>query len=61
MAVQLLLAGKYGDRAADGIDLQDIDFYRVATQLAHQFEQVVHNHPEIPMTRDRMTLFRWLE
>lgn len=61
MATQLLLAGKYGDRAKMGCDLQDIDFYRAAVNLAQLFEQVVHDHPDIPMTRDQMTLIRWFE
>ena len=61
IATQLMLAGKYGDRAKMGCDLQDIDFYRAAVGLAQLLEQVVHDHPDIPMTRDRMTLIRWFE
>lgn len=61
VAVQLLLAGKYGDRAELGCDLQDVDFFRTAVGLAQALEQVIHDHPEIHMTRDRMTLIRWWE
>ena len=38
MAVQLLLAARYQGRQAVGLDLQDIDFYREAVQLAGLLE-----------------------
>lgn len=61
MGAQLLLAGKYGDRAELGCDLQDIKFYREAVRIASLLEQVVHDHAEIAITRDRLTLVRWWE
>ncbi len=61
MATQLMLAGKYGDRSKLGCDLQDIDFYREAVRIAQLLESVVHNHPEVSIIHDRLTLIRWCE
>ena len=61
MAVQLLLAARHGDRAASGVNLDDIDFYREAVILGAHFEDLVHEHPGIAITRDRMTLLRWYQ
>jgi hypothetical protein len=61
IAAQLLLAGKYGDRTNVGADLQDQEFYREAVQLGAVLEQVVDAHPAIAMTRERMTLVRWVD
>jgi len=61
MATQLMLAERFRDRTTLGFDLQDIDFYRWAVLLGYRLEQAVHDHPEIPMTRERMTLVRWYE
>ena len=61
MATQLLLNGKYGDRAEVGTDLQDLEFYREAVRLGTLLEQTLNSHPGIAMTRDRMTLVRWLD
>lgn len=61
VATQLMLAGRYKGRAEFGCDLQDIDFYREAVRIAQLLEQAVHDHPEIAITHDRMTLIRWHE
>ena len=61
IATQLMLVGKFGSRAKFGCDLHDIEFYRETVQLAYLIEQAVHNHPDIAMTSDRMTLVRWFE
>lgn len=61
MAAQLILTGKHGDRAELGCNLQDIDFFREAVRIAGKLEQVVHDHTEIAMTHDKMTLIRWFE
>ena len=61
IATQLMLVGKFGSRPKFCSDLQDIEFYRETVQLACLIEQAVHNHPDIAMTSDRMTLVRWFE
>lgn len=61
IATQLVLAGKFRDRNEIVCDLQDIDFYRECVLLAQLLEMVVHHHPEVAITRDRMTLIRWFE
>ncbi len=61
ISTQLHLAGKYSDRAISGCDLQDIDFYRDVVELARQLEPMLHDHPGISITRDQLTLVRWLE
>jgi hypothetical protein len=61
IATQLLLAGKYGDRAEMGCDLQDIAFYREAVKLSWLLEELIDAHPQISFTRDQMTLIRWFE
>lgn len=61
IATQLLLSGKYSDRAISGCDLQDVDFYRDAVVLAKNLESIVHDHPGLLITRDQLTLVRWFE
>ena len=61
MAVQLLLTAYHPDRKTVGADLQDIDFYREAVRVAGLLEPLVHDHAEIAITRDQMTLLRWFE
>lgn len=61
IATQLLLAGRYSEQAEIACDLQDIVFYREAVCLALPLEQVIHEHPDFAITRDKMTLVRWFE
>ncbi len=61
MATQLVLAGQQKDGEGFDCDLQDIDFYRSVIEIAGLLEQVVHDHPDIAVTRDRLTLVRWFE
>ena len=61
MAVQLMLAGKFKDRAEFGTNLQDIDFYREAVRIAGLLEPVVAEHPEFAITGDQLTQIRWFE
>lgn len=61
MATQLLLAARQGTTDRFGIDLQDIGFYREGVRIASLLERVIHDHPKVGITHDRLTLVRWLE
>ncbi|WP_293879738.1 hypothetical protein [Sphingomonas sp.] len=61
IAAQLMLRSRRSSGATFDPDLQDIDFYREIVKLACSIEQVVHDHPALAMTSDRMPLVRWFE
>ena len=61
IAVQMLLAGRFGDRAKLGVDLQDIEFYREAVNLAYFLEPMVGAHPKFNIEADTLTRIRWYE
>jgi len=61
VATQLILAERLGGGAMFECNLQDVNFCREAVQLGHRLEQIVLDHPAIPISVDRMTRVRWVE
>jgi len=48
------------DARSMGFDIQDAAFIHRIVLMAQSLENIVHEHPGVAMTRDRMTLVRWV-
>ena len=59
MACQIVMFHMQLEASEYQFDIQDADFFQAVVGVGTVLENVVHDHPSIPMTRDRMTLVRW--